>query len=81
MKITNQELLKSQFKNDENHNSGVVKAAIQEFPKSQPNNTEFNNTDFSETDPINPYPSDVIRQMEGYRAAIRENISYRCFFK
>ncbi len=79
VKITNQELLKSQFKNDENHNSGMVKSTIQEFPKSQPNNTEFNNTDFSETDPINPYPSDVIRQMEGYRAAIRENISYRCF--
>ena len=79
VKITNQELLKSQFKNDENHNSGMVKSTIQEFPKSQPNNTEFNKTDFSETDPINPYPSDVIRQMEGYRAAIRENISYDCF--
>ena len=79
VKITNQELLKSQFKNDENHNSGMVKSTIQEFPKSQPNNTEFNKTDFSETDPVNLYPSDVIRQMEGYRAAIRENISYDCF--
>ena len=79
VKITNQELLKSQFKNDENHNSGVVKAAIQEFPKSQPNNTEFNKTDFSKTDPVNPYPSGAIRRMEGYRSAIRKNISYECF--
>ena len=79
VKITDQELLKSQFKNDENHNSGVVKAAIQEFPKSQPNNTEFNKTDFNETNPIKPYPSDTIRQVERYRAAIRNNISYECF--
>lgn len=79
VKITNQELLKSQFKNDENHNSGIVKTTIQEFPKSQPNNTEFNKTDFNETNLINPYPSDTIRQMERYRTAIRNNISYECF--
>lgn len=79
VETVNQELLKSQFKNDENHNSGVVKAAIQEFPKSQPNNTEFNKTDFSETDPVNLYPSDVTGQMERYRTAIRKNISYECF--
>ena len=79
VKITNQELLKSQFKNDENHNSGIVKTTIQDFPKSQPNNTEFNKTDFNETNLINPYPSDMIRQMECYRTAIRNNISYECF--
>lgn len=77
--IKNQELLKSQFKNDENHNSGIVKSATQEFPKSQPNKTEFNKTDFNETNLINPYPSDTIRQMECYRTAIRNNISYECF--
>ena len=79
VKITDQELLKSQFKNDENHNSGIVKSTIQEFPKSQPNKTEFNKTDFNETNPIKPYPSDTIRQVERYRAAIRNNISYECF--
>ena len=79
VKITNQELLKSQFKNDENHNSGIVKTTIQDFPKSQPNNTDFNKTDFNETNLINPYPSDMIRQMECYRTAIRNNISYECF--
>ena len=84
VKITNQEFTKSQFKNGENHNSGIVKTTIQEFPKSQSNNTELNNTelnntDFNETDLINPYPSDVIGQMERYRDAIRNNISYECF--
>ena len=79
VETTNQELLKSQFKNDENHNSGVMKTTIQEFPKSQPNKTEFNKTDFSKTDPVNPYPSGAIRRMEGYRSAIRKNISYECF--
>lgn len=79
VKITNQEFPKSQFKNGENHNSGIVKTTIQEFPKSQSNNTEFNNTDFSKTDPINPYPSNVIDKMGRYRDAIRKNISYECF--
>ena len=55
-----------------------MKSTIQEFPKSQSNNTEFNKTDFSKTDPINPYPSDTMGQMERYRTAIRENISYGC---
>lgn len=34
VKGENQELLKSQFKNDEFHNSGMMKTTIQEFPKS-----------------------------------------------
>lgn len=79
VKTTNQEFLKSQFKNSENHNSGMMKTTIQEFLKPQSNNTEINNTDFSETDPINLYPSDVIDEMDRYRDAIRESISYRCF--
>ena len=79
VEIKIKELLKSQFKNDENHNSGIVKTIIQEFPKSQSNNTELNNTDFSKTDPINPYPSDVIDKMGRYRDAIQKNNSYKCF--
>lgn len=80
-KTTIQEFPESQFKNGENHNSGMVKTTIQEFPKSQSNKTDINKTDFSETAPIHPYPSDVIRQMEGYRGLIRENISYGCFLR
>lgn len=79
VETTNQELLKSQIKNGENHNSGIMKTTIQDFPKSQSNNTEFNKTDFSKTDPINPYPSDVIAQMDRYRSLIRQNISYESF--
>ena len=79
VETTKQELPKSQFKNSENHNSGMVKTTIQEFPKSLSNNTEFNNTDFNETDPINPYLSDVTDKMSRYRDTIRENISYGYF--
>ncbi len=79
LKNADHEFPESQFKNGDFHNSGMMKSTIQEFPKSQSNNTEFNKTDFSKTDPINPYPSDTIGQMERYRAAIRENISYGCF--
>lgn len=79
VKITNRELPESQFKNDENHNSGIMKNTIHDFPKSPSNNTEFNDTDLSETDPINPYLSDVIDKMDRYRDIIRRNISYECF--
>ena len=59
VETVNQELLKSQFKNDENHNSGVMKTTIQEFPKSQSNKTDINKTDlskpeFSETECSKP---------------------------
>ena len=64
VKTTIQEFPESQFKNGENHNSGMMKITTQEFSKSQSNNTEFNKTDFSETDPIYPYRSDVIGQMD-----------------
>ena len=50
MKTTIQEYPKSQFKNDENHNSGVVKTTIQECPKSQSNNTDINKTENNETE-------------------------------
>ena len=79
VKTTIQEFPESQFKNGENHNSGMMKTTTQEFPKSQSNKTELNKTYFSENDPINPYPSDVIEQMNSYRNLIRENISYECF--
>ncbi len=79
VKTTIPEYPESQFQNGENQNSEMMKIAIQEFSKSQSNKTEFNKTDFSENDPINPYLSDVIGQMNSYRNLIRENISYECF--
>ena len=45
MKTTIQECAESQFKNDENHNSEVVKNNILEFSKSQSNKTNINKTD------------------------------------
>lgn len=46
--------VESQIMNCENHNSGAVKTATQELPKSQCNNTDNINTDFSDTDPFLP---------------------------
>ena len=40
MKTTIQELPESQFKNSENHNSGMMKTTIQEYPESQFKNDE-----------------------------------------
>ena len=40
VETTNQELLKSQIKNGENHNSGMMKTTIQESPESQFKNGE-----------------------------------------
>jgi len=40
----------SQFKNYENHNSGIVKITTQELPKSQCSNTDFSKTDISDTE-------------------------------
>lgn len=42
----------SQFQNDENHNSGIVKIETLEFPKSQCNKTDINNTEISDTDSL-----------------------------
>ncbi|MDO5147551.1 MAG: DUF6017 domain-containing protein [Eubacteriales bacterium] len=71
-------------KNCENHNSGMVKTTIQEYPKSQSNNTDTNKTEYSDTDLIKSYPSgeemwekeDAMDQMGMYRATIRKNIEY-----
>ena len=54
--ITNQGLCKSQFKNDENHNSGNVNFTKQELCKSQCNNTDLNKTEYSDTEYNNTSP-------------------------
>lgn len=51
----------SQFKNGENHNSGMMKKATQELGKSQSIKTEKNDTDKNETDSI---PSYLINQTD-----------------
>lgn len=83
-----QELSESQFKNSENHNSGMMKTTNQEFPKSQSNKTDINKTDFSETDIIQSYQiqsgslvspdkRNVIEEMKIYRELIQERIEYK----
>ena len=77
------------LQNCENHNSGVVKTTIQEFPKSQCNNTDINKTENNETEsssilsnlicPEKEKTIDEIEQRNTYREIIRENISYECF--
>ena len=79
----------SDLQNCENHNSGVVKTTIQEFPKSQSNNTDINKTENNETEsgnilsnlicPEKEKTIDEIEQRNTYREIIRENISYECF--
>ena len=54
--ITNHGLCKSQFKNDENHNSGNVNFTKQELCKSQCNNTDLNKTEYSDTEYNNSSP-------------------------
>ena len=54
--ITNHGLCKSQFKNDENHNSGNVNFTKQELCKSQCNNTDLNKTEYSDTEYNNTSP-------------------------
>ena len=51
--------LKSQFRNDENHNSGVVNITIPEPRKSQCNNTDINNTEFSDNNLILSGPDEM----------------------
>ena len=77
------------FQNCENHNSRVVKTTIQEYPKSQSNNTDINKTENNETEsgnilsnlicPEKEKTIDEIEQRNTYREIIRENISYECF--
>ncbi len=52
-------LSESQFKNCENHNSGALKIADQELPKSHSNKTDKSKTEISETD-IYPILSEQI---------------------
>ncbi|MFM1602251.1 replication initiator protein A [Helcococcus ovis] len=64
--ITKQELCKSQFKNDENHNSGNVNFTKQELCKSQCNKTNLNKTEYSDTEynntsPISPSKEKIIK--------------------
>lgn len=73
----------SQFKNGENHNSGMMKIETPEFPKSQCNNTDPNNTKLSDTDSFlftsskdaDAKRTDVNLRNE-YREIVKENIDY-----
>ena len=89
--IINQELLKSQLKNYENHNSGNVKFKKQELLKSQCNktninNTEYNDTEYNNTSPISPSKENLVRgslynqdkdmEVELIRKVIKQKIEY-----
>lgn len=85
-KITKPDLLKSQFKNSENHNSGMMNNTKQELLKSQGNNTNINKTDYSNTDFNNTtsiFSKDkAIEELkrnreEDLKEKIKENISYK----
>ena len=90
-KITNQELCKSQFKNDENHNSRNVNFTKQELCKSQCNKTNLNKTEYSDTEynntsSISPSKEKIIKdnsyikkqytQVEEVIEILKENIEY-----
>ena len=81
--ITNQELWKSQFKNDENHNSGNVNFTKQELLKSQCNKTNINKTEYSDTEynntsPISPSEENRKEGMEVEEITkiLKQNINY-----
>lgn len=85
-KITKPDLLKSQFKNSENHNSGMMNITKQELLKSPGNNTNINKTDYSDTDFNNTTSiSTKDKAKEGrkrnmeedLKEKIKENISYK----
>ena len=86
-----QELDKSQFKNDENHNSGNVNFTKQELCKSQCNKTNLNKTEYSDTEynntsPISPSKEKIIKdnsvsqkqdtEVEEVIEILKENIEY-----
>lgn len=94
--ITNQELCKSQFKNDENHNSRNVNFTKQELLKSQCNNTDLNKTEYSDTEynntsPISPSKEKIIKdnsvsqkqdtEVEEVIEILKENIDYSFLVK
>ncbi|MCI8408961.1 MAG: replication initiator protein A [Lachnospiraceae bacterium] len=81
----NSGVVEPQTKNGENHNSRVVKTTIQEFPKSQSNNTDINNTYSCDTHnpSINPsiYHNQSNTGLDGIereelKARIHKNIDY-----
>ena len=81
--ITNQELWKSQFKNDENHNSGNVNFTKQELLKSQCNKTNINKTEYSDTEynntsSISPSEENRKEDMEAEEITkiLKQNINY-----
>ena len=83
--ITKPDLLKSQFQNGENHNSGMMNITKQELLKSPGNNTNINKTDYSDTDFNNTTSiSTKDKAKEGrkrnmeedLKEKIKENISY-----
>ena len=95
-KITNQELCKSQFKNDENHNSRNVNFTKQELCKSQCNKTnlnktEYSNTEYNNTSPISPSEEKNIKgdllsqkqnmEMEEIIKILKQNIDYAFLVK
>jgi hypothetical protein len=81
-------IVKSQFQNHENHNSGTVETTIPEPRKSQGNKTDLSETDFSDTNlSINPDDQaqepagdrmDTIEdnEFEIYTEIVKENIAY-----
>lgn len=84
--ITKPDLLKSQFQNGENHNSGMMNITKQELLKSPGNNTNINKTDYSDTDFNNTTSiSTKDKAKEGrkrnmeedLKEKIKENISYK----
>jgi len=94
--ITNQEFLKSQFKNDENHNSGNVIFTKQELCKSQCNKTNINKTEYSDTEynnnsPISPSKEKIMKdnslsqkqdtEVEEVIEILKENIDYSFLVK
>ena len=81
MKIKIQELSKSQFKNDENHNSEVVKNNILEFSKSQSNKTNINKTDNNQSilSKNVDLSEDEMDKINHCRKIVKEQISYTAF--
>jgi len=89
-------LLKSQFKNDENHNSGNVIFTKQELCKSQCNKTNINKTEYSDTEynnnsPISPSKEKIMKdnslsqkqdtEVEEVIEILKENIDYSFLVK
>ena len=68
----------SQFKNSENHGSGIVRIIAPEQGKSQRNKTNTINSDISDT---HPFLSDEMDERESYREYFYEQLSYESLLK